>query len=115
MARDHVTLMQIDCSVVNTTLVQLKSDALPESLRKTTNKQKEVREIHNKTRKVTTLSNMAQNISNFSVDESQTRKVGPVEETHFAKYLYSKSDNVNADTAKHVQKSLTKNKVGGAQ
>lgn len=31
---DHVTLMQIDCSVVNTTLVKLKSDALPESLRK---------------------------------------------------------------------------------
>lgn len=30
---DHVTLMQIDCSVVNTTLVKLKSDALPESLR----------------------------------------------------------------------------------
>ncbi|KAG7303971.1 hypothetical protein JYU34_010891 [Plutella xylostella] len=116
MARDHVTLMQIDCSVVNTTLVQLKSDALPESLRKTTNKpQKEVRDIHNKTRKVTTLSNMSQNISNFSMDESQTRKVGPVEETHFAKYLYSKSDNVNGDTAKHVQKSLTKNKVGGAQ
>ncbi|XP_072935154.1 uncharacterized protein Atf6 isoform X2 [Epargyreus clarus] len=33
---DHVTLMQIDCSVVNTTLVKLKSEALPESLRKTT-------------------------------------------------------------------------------
>ncbi|KOB74232.1 Cyclic AMP-dependent transcription factor ATF-6 beta, partial [Operophtera brumata] len=33
---DHVTLMQIDCSVVNTTIVQLKSDALPESLRKQT-------------------------------------------------------------------------------
>ncbi|XP_050351386.1 cyclic AMP-dependent transcription factor ATF-6 beta isoform X2 [Nymphalis io] len=32
---DHVTLMQIDCSVVNTTLVKLKSDTLPESLRKT--------------------------------------------------------------------------------
>ncbi|XP_026484634.2 cyclic AMP-dependent transcription factor ATF-6 beta [Vanessa tameamea] len=30
---DHVTLMQIDCSVVNTTLVKLKSDTLPESLR----------------------------------------------------------------------------------
>ncbi|CAG9575571.1 unnamed protein product [Danaus chrysippus] len=30
----HVTLMQIDCSVVNTTLVKLKSEALPESLRK---------------------------------------------------------------------------------
>lgn len=30
---DHVTLMQIDCSVVNTTLVKLKSDALPESFR----------------------------------------------------------------------------------
>ena len=27
--------MQIDCSVVNTTLVKLKSNALPESLRKT--------------------------------------------------------------------------------
>lgn len=26
--------MQIDCSIVNTTLVQLKSEALPESLRK---------------------------------------------------------------------------------
>lgn len=33
---DHVTLMQIDCSVVNTTLVKLKSEALPESFRKTT-------------------------------------------------------------------------------
>ncbi|XP_034840971.1 cyclic AMP-dependent transcription factor ATF-6 alpha [Maniola hyperantus] len=32
---DHVTLMQIDCSVVNTTLVKLKSDALPENIRKT--------------------------------------------------------------------------------
>ncbi|XP_046971198.1 cyclic AMP-dependent transcription factor ATF-6 beta [Vanessa cardui] len=32
---DHVTLMQIDCSVVNTTLVKLKSDTLPESLRDT--------------------------------------------------------------------------------
>ncbi|CAG9783207.1 unnamed protein product [Diatraea saccharalis] len=31
---DHVTLMQIDCSVVNTTLVKLKSETLPESLRK---------------------------------------------------------------------------------
>ncbi|CAH2068346.1 unnamed protein product, partial [Iphiclides podalirius] len=34
---DHVTLMQIDCSVVNTSLVKLKSDALPESLRKKNN------------------------------------------------------------------------------
>lgn len=34
---DHVTLMQIDCSVVNTSLVKLKSDALPESLRKSRN------------------------------------------------------------------------------
>lgn len=34
---DHVTLMQIECSVVNTTLVQLKSDTLPESLRKKNN------------------------------------------------------------------------------
>ncbi|XP_045760339.1 cyclic AMP-dependent transcription factor ATF-6 beta isoform X2 [Maniola jurtina] len=32
---DHVTLMQIDCSVVNTTLVKLKSEALPENIRKT--------------------------------------------------------------------------------
>ncbi|CAG4926198.1 unnamed protein product [Colias eurytheme] len=31
---DHVTLMQIDCSVVNTTLVKLKSNAIPKSLRK---------------------------------------------------------------------------------
>lgn len=34
LMNDDVTLMQIDCSVVNTTLVKLKSDALPESLRK---------------------------------------------------------------------------------
>ncbi|XP_047514971.1 uncharacterized protein LOC125056081 [Pieris napi] len=34
---DHVTLMQIDCSVVNTTLVKLKSESLPKSLRKTKN------------------------------------------------------------------------------
>ncbi|XP_068628739.1 cyclic AMP-dependent transcription factor ATF-6 alpha [Battus philenor] len=34
---DHVTLMQIDCSVVNTSLVKLKSDKLPESLRKSKN------------------------------------------------------------------------------
>ncbi|XP_039765742.1 uncharacterized protein LOC120637791 isoform X2 [Pararge aegeria] len=32
---DHVTLMQIDCSVINTTLVKLKSEALPENIRKT--------------------------------------------------------------------------------
>lgn len=38
---DHVTLMQIECSVVNTTLVQLKSDALPESLRKKNNEELE--------------------------------------------------------------------------
>ncbi|GBP72260.1 Cyclic AMP-dependent transcription factor ATF-6 beta [Eumeta japonica] len=31
---DDVTLMQIDCSVVNTTLVKLKTDALPENARK---------------------------------------------------------------------------------
>ncbi|XP_050674301.1 cyclic AMP-dependent transcription factor ATF-6 alpha [Leptidea sinapis] len=31
---DHVSLMQIDCSVVNTTLVKLKSESLPKSLRK---------------------------------------------------------------------------------
>lgn len=29
--------MQIDCSVVNTTLVKLKSDSLPKSLRRTKN------------------------------------------------------------------------------
>ncbi|CAK1548199.1 unnamed protein product [Leptosia nina] len=34
---DHVTLMQIDCSVVNTTIVKLKSEALPKSLRKMKN------------------------------------------------------------------------------
>ncbi|CAG5041813.1 unnamed protein product [Parnassius apollo] len=33
LMNDHVTLMQIDCSVVNTSLVKLKSDTLPESLR----------------------------------------------------------------------------------
>ncbi|XP_013144247.1 PREDICTED: cyclic AMP-dependent transcription factor ATF-6 alpha [Papilio polytes] len=37
LMNDHVTLMQIDCSVVNTSLVKLKSDALPESLRKSRN------------------------------------------------------------------------------
>lgn len=103
---DHVTLMQIDCSVVNTTIVQLKSDALPESLRKRSDDGKAPVLNNPKLSKnnkdtvepsLPTLHNTSDNNSNYSND-SQPSKISDIrQENVFASYLISKYEDTKND------------------
>ncbi|KAI5642408.1 bZIP transcription factor domain-containing protein [Phthorimaea operculella] len=112
----HVTLMQIDCSVVNTTLVKLKSDTLPESLRK---KPTEIKpEIKSEQRKTTYLRRPkptiedaldilqnTSNVSNFPVKFKgpQINDVEGGKGDLFAQYLISKyEESKNDSKSAHV-------------
>ncbi|XP_047034984.1 cyclic AMP-dependent transcription factor ATF-6 beta [Helicoverpa zea] len=117
---DHVTLMQIDCSVVNTTLVKLKSDALPESLRKPpTSEQEEKQEnstAYYKTNKENIVSNLLQNSSNISSNNnnSKSQNVSHKEtdvgkDDAFAHYLFSKYENTKEAPMKRPRNNSYRN------
>ncbi|CAH0600730.1 unnamed protein product [Chrysodeixis includens] len=110
----HVTLMQIDCSVVNTTLVKLKSDALPESLRKHTtngatpteneNKQENATRYYNiKNKNNVDTNNMlknSSNISNYLKKQNVPSKEDLGKEDLFAHYLFSKQEKLKQNQVK---------------
>ncbi|XP_026728659.1 cyclic AMP-dependent transcription factor ATF-6 alpha isoform X2 [Trichoplusia ni] len=118
----HVTLMQIDCSVVNTTLVKLKSDALPESLRKQTangatptehdNKQENTTRYYNIKNKNNIDTNMlknSSNISNYSKKQNVPRKEDLGREDLFAHYLFSKQENSKLNEVKRPNRKSNTN------
>lgn len=118
LMNDHVTLMQIDCSVVNTTLVKLKSDALPESLRKPTNdptvEQEEKREntstyykTNNDNIDINLLQNSSNRISNYSKNQNVPHKVDVGKDDLFAQYLFSKYENSKDSPAKRPRSKKT--------
>ncbi|CAH0722312.1 unnamed protein product, partial [Brenthis ino] len=116
---DHVTLMQIDCSVVNTTLVKLKSNALPESLRKTSTDEKPV-DINPKpeNRKVKrlkidsspgdTVYNTSNNISNINYNKNNLADMDINKNDLFTQYLLSKSRNLKEEPIKITKLEIIK-------
>lgn len=121
---DHVTLMQIDCSVVNTTLVKLKNDALPESLRKQPNndatrnehadKRENTTEYYeiNKKDNVETnlLQNNSKNISNnYSNNLNLPHKEADVDKYDFAHYLFSKYESSKESQVKRPRSKSNTN------
>lgn len=129
--------MQIDCSVVNTTIVKLKSDALPESLRKKSNEHGPNLENKRSTylRRPRTnddnlsnvLHNSSNNVSNYPVKfKEPDSSVNGVEinqdDNMFAQYLkskYEESKNDSISTMKVENKSNNevkqKRKVNGSE
>ncbi|XP_028176960.1 cyclic AMP-dependent transcription factor ATF-6 alpha [Ostrinia furnacalis] len=123
---DHVTLMQIDCSVVNTTLVKLKSNALPGSLRKKAdvkpsldaqeNTRNEVKKGINDSFDVNlmdSLKNSSDNLSKFPVivkkQYAPKENALPKDDT-FSQYLFSKyeeSKKENTNTIKHTKRKVS--------
>lgn len=108
--------MQIDCSVVNTTLVKLKSDALPESLRKPTNdattENEDKRENSTSYYKTnngnveTNLLKNTSNISNYSKNLNVPHKAVDVgKDDTFAHYLFSKYENKDSPAKRRRSKS----------
>ncbi|KAJ2946600.1 hypothetical protein O0L34_g12656 [Tuta absoluta] len=115
----HVTLMQIDCSVVNTTLVKLKSDTLPESLRKkpTEIKPENKSEQKNTTFKKPTIEGSSDslqntsNVSNYPVKFKGSPEINDVDigkEDLFAQYLITKYEESKNDS-KSAEKLGRKN------
>lgn len=112
---DHVTLMQIDCSVVNTTIVKLKSDALPESLRKKKNNNEQGQNLINKRNTYlrrprvnednlsSILHNSSNDISDYPVKfKEPDANINEVElskdDNMFAQYLISKYEESKNDS-----------------
>ncbi|KAL0850436.1 hypothetical protein ABMA28_012240 [Loxostege sticticalis] len=128
---DHVTLMQIDCSVVNTTLVKLKSEALPESLRKKADNVKPPSDVqgskpHDINRGINdsideslvdALKNSSNNLSKYpvSIKKEYTPKENELlKDDTFAQYLFSKyeeSKKESSNTVKHTKRKLTNETV----
>ncbi|KAL4721350.1 hypothetical protein ACJJTC_015035 [Scirpophaga incertulas] len=127
LTADIVTLMQIDCSVVNTTIVKLKSDALPESLRKKSDSKQAVNEPISTQRPSNNLRNRARaihaglsheihnssNISSYS-DKLKMQAASNNNDERiqkddlFAQYLISKIDNskkIVNDSSRFVSKT----------
>lgn len=113
---DHVTLMQIDCSVVNTSLVKLKSNALPESVRKSANggtdtapehKRENITNTHKEKINASALENSTNAIRNYSNNQKLPDKdIGVGKDDLFAHYLFSKYENVKDDSAKRPRKNV---------
>lgn len=110
---DHVTLMQIDCSVINTTIVQLKSDALPESLRKKSDDVKAPILDNPKLRKNNKdavgpsrpiIHNTNDNNLNYSNNSQPTKNSDIGQENVFASYLTSKYEDTKNDAFKNKRK-----------
>lgn len=103
--------MQIDCSVVNTTIVQLKSDALPGSLRKKSEDTKSPLYDNPKTNKRTNktndslpiLHNSSDTNSNYS-NNSQPKNSDLGQEDAFASYLVTKYEHTKNDAARNKQR-----------
>lgn len=106
--------MQIDCSVVNTTIVKLKSDALPESLRKKKNNE-QGQNLENKRSTYlrrprvnednlsSILHNSSNDISNYPVKfKEPDASISGVElgkdDNTFAQYLISKYEESKNDS-----------------
>lgn len=115
---DHVTLMQIDCSVVNTTIVQLKSDALPESLRQKTEEVKapvydNPKPKPSKRTNKDTVDPSLPVPHNTSFNNSKYTKSKPtknVDTGHgdvFASYIFSKYEDVKNGAVKNKSKNET--------
>ncbi|XP_048005651.1 cyclic AMP-dependent transcription factor ATF-6 alpha isoform X2 [Leguminivora glycinivorella] len=102
---DHVTLMQIDCSVVNTTLVQLKSEALPKSIRAKNEvipavypSKPNTKHLYKRIPDVDILHNISNNISNYPVNEKRYKNLDLNKDDFFAQYLLSKYEETKGDT-----------------
>lgn len=109
---DHVTLMQIDCSVVNTTIVKLKSEALPKNLRKS-KKPNDSPKPENKFNKDTIdaslidiLKNSSNNVPSYdsNIKENHLNRHIDIGKDSFSSYLYSKANNKNGKGNKTIQK-----------
>lgn len=114
---DHVTLMQIDCSVVNTSLVKLKSDALPESFRKhNTNDATYVapvlrpqNKLKNNEEKIDASILHNSSVTNYSQNQNIQQKGTEISRDDlFTNYLFSKSDN-SKEISMKPRKSPKKN------
>ncbi|XP_061716034.1 uncharacterized protein LOC133524172 isoform X2 [Cydia pomonella] len=118
---DHVTLMQIDCSVVNTTLVQLKSEALPKSIRAKNGQVKpavypskpDKKHFYNKRMpdSVDILHNISNNISNYPVNQKHDKNLDLSKDDFFAQYLLSKYEETKGDTKQANSNKTEENKT----
>ncbi|KAJ8734223.1 hypothetical protein PYW07_014774 [Mythimna separata] len=121
LLNDHVTLMQIDCSVVNTTLVKLKHDALPESLRKppsndavaeNEDKRENITNYY-KTNNVNVDTNLLKNTSNISnnlkIQNVPQKEVDVSKDDSFAHYLFSKYESSKDSPVKRPRSKSNKN------
>lgn len=125
---DHVTLMQIDCSVVNTTLVKLKSESLPESLRKKfdddksavlhtaeskRNNIKRSIEASLDTKLSDSLKNSSNNLPNYPANKKQlpSRDGDISKDDSFAQYLFSKYEESKQDTGTGSHKIKVSNET----
>lgn len=119
LKNDHVTLMQIDCSVINTSLVKLKSDALPESLRQqTANVGPEAVDEHN--RDNATSSNKSNHVNVNSILRNSSHKPSKYTDKQnishkemgkddlFAHYLFSKYEDSKEGLSRTEQKNIGK-------
>lgn len=122
---DHVTLMQIDCSVVNTTIVQLKSDALPESLRKKSDnkapvfdnpKPKQSRILHKDTADpgLQVLYNTSDNSANYS-NNSQPKPEDVGQVNIFASDLISKYEDTKNGAVKNKRDTVSQKQNNGTK
>ncbi|XP_041973913.1 cyclic AMP-dependent transcription factor ATF-6 beta [Aricia agestis] len=116
LMKDHVTLMQIDCSVVNTTLVKLKSEMLPESIRKTNEYQPvqphRADNITDMKLKNINKSSLLQTINKEGILIDKKLNLEPSEDLKvdsFTQYLFSKSD-VKKEKQGRALKKLAVNK-----
>lgn len=121
LLNDHVTLMQIDCSVVNTTLVKLKSDSLPESLRKqpsedatTENEDKQENttsyyKTNTKNIDINILKNTSNGISNYSKNHKVPHKKDVGRDNSFAHYLFSKYESPKDSQVKRPRSKTNRN------
>lgn len=113
---DHVMLMQIDCSVLNTTLVKLRSDALPESLRKTQTNDKvrsdkfDIKKVNKETIDAS-LSKVLQNASNNLPNNIIKRnKISTnLDYDMMSNYLMSKEDPKPTNKVQKVQYTESNN------
>ncbi|XP_064292041.1 cyclic AMP-dependent transcription factor ATF-6 alpha isoform X2 [Plodia interpunctella] len=115
---DHVTLMQIECSVVNTTLVKLKSETLPRSVRKkdagltkSSFKEQENNKTGNNSEGQAVDSSIRNGLQNSSNIPKLPAKLKhqhvDVRDDLFAQYLFSKYEESKTDS------SVNKNKFVG--
>lgn len=119
--------MQIDCSVVNTTIVKLKSDALPESLRQKKNNEQGPNLINkrstylrrprvNEDNLSSILHNSSNDISDYPVkfkepDASINDVELSKEDNTFAQYLISKYEESKNDSNVSIKVENKSNNV----